>query len=328
MMRTRITVLASLLAGMSASLVTHAQPAAWPTRPVTIVVPYAAGGPTDIVARALGASMTKPLGQSIVIENKVGAGGTIAATHVARSNADGYTLLLHHNGMATSVALYRKLDYNPLTDFDYVGQVADVPMTLLGRRDLPADNLPALARWIQANKEKVNLANAGIGAASHLCGMMVQQALGIELTTVPFQGTAPAMNALLGGQVDLLCDQTTNTISQIRANKVRLYGVTTPNRIAALPDTPTLNEAGFKGFDVKVWHGLYAPKGTPKIALDRLNTALRAALGDPAMAARMTDLGSEVVPEAKQTPAGLQDWLRLEIAKWTPVIQKAGVYAD
>jgi tripartite-type tricarboxylate transporter receptor subunit TctC len=326
--RHRLASLALVLGSLAAPLSCLAQASAWPTRPVTVVVPFAAGGPTDIVARALGASMTGPLGQSITVENKVGAGGTIAANYVAHAHADGYTLLLHHNGMATAVALYRKLGYNALTDFEYIGQVADVPMTLLGRKDLPAANLAELTRWVQANRTKVNLANAGVGAASHLCGMLVQQALGTELTTIPFQGTAPAMNALLGGQVDLLCDQTTNTMSQIRGGKVKLYGVTTAERIAALPDTPTLDEAGFKGFEVKVWHGLYAPKGTPKAVLDRLNTALRAALKDPAFAARMADLGSQVTAESKQSPAGLQDWLKAEIAKWTPVIQKAGVYAD
>ena len=316
-----------VLAGVLACTA-HGQGSTWPNRPVTLIVPFAAGGPTDLVARALGAVMTKPLGQSVVIENKLGAGGTVASNFVAKSNPDGYTLLLHHNGMATAVALYRKLDYNPLTDFEYIGQVADVPMTLLGRKDLPVNTLSELTTWVRDNHDKVNLANAGLGAVSHLCGMLVQQALGTELTTIPFQGTAPAMNALLGGQVDILCDQTTQTIPQIRSNKVKFFGVTTAERITAMPEAPTLAEQGFKGFDVKVWHGLYAPLGTPKIALDKLNAALRAALRDPTMVARMTDLGAQIVPEAKQTPAALHDWLKLEIEKWTPVIRKAGVYAD
>jgi tripartite-type tricarboxylate transporter receptor subunit TctC len=264
----------------------------------------------------------------VIVENKLGAGGTIAASSVAKANPDGYTVFIHHNGMATATALYRKLPYNPLTDFEYVGQVADVPMTLLARKDFPAENLRDLIAYVKANREKINLANAGLGAVSQLCGMLFMQAIGTELTTVPFQGTGPAMTALLGGQVDMLCDQTTQTIPQIKAQKVKFYGVTTKQRIAALPDAPTLDEQGLKDFEVVVWHGVYAPKGTPKEALDKLNAALRAALKDPGVAAKFAELGAQVVPDAKQTPAGLRDWLKLEIEKWGPVIRKAGTYAD
>ncbi len=301
---------------------------AFPTRPVTMVVPFAAGGPTDTVARTLGASMSKTLGQTVVIENKLGAGGTIAANYVAKASPDGYTILIHHNGMATAPALYRKLPFNPLADFEYIGQVADVPMTMLARKDLPPDNLRDFIAYVRANKEKINLANAGLGAVSHLCGMLFQQALGVELTTVPFSGTGPAMIALLGGQVDVLCDQTTQTIPHIKAHKVKFYGVTAKQRIAALPDAPTLAEQGLADFEVIVWHGIYAPKGTPKEALDKLNEALRNALRDPEVASKFTELGAQVVSEAKQTPAGLRDWLRSEIDKWGPVIRKAGTYAD
>ena len=301
---------------------------AYPSRTVTMVVPFAAGGPTDVVARTLGASMSRALGQTVVIENKLGAGGTIAANFVAKAAPDGYTIFIHHNGMATATGLYRKLPYNPLTDFEYIGQVADVPMTLLAKKDLPPDNLRDLITYVRANKEKINLANAGLGAVSHLCGMLFMQAVGVELTTIPFSGTAPAMTALLGGQVDMLCDQTTQTIPQIKAQKVKFYGVTTKQRITALPDAPTLDEQGLKDFEVIVWHGVYAPKGTPKEALDRLNAALRASLKDPDVASKFAELGAQVVPEAKQSPAGLRDWLRSEIDKWQPVIRKAGVYAD
>jgi len=301
---------------------------AYPSRPITMIVPFAAGGPTDVVARTLGASMSRNLGQTVVIENKLGAGGTIAANYVAKAAPDGYTIFIHHNGMATATGLYRKLAYNPLTDFEYIGQVADVPMTLLARKDLPPDSLRDLIAYVRANKEKINLANAGLGAVSHLCGMLFMQAVGVELTTIPFSGTAPAMTALLGGQVDMLCDQTTQTIPQIKAQKVKFYGVTTKQRIAALPDAPTLDEQGLKDFEVIVWHGVYAPKGTPKEALDRLNAALRAALRDPDVASKFAELGAQVVPESKQSPAGLRDWLRAEIDKWQPVIRKAGVYAD
>ena len=300
----------------------------YPSRTVTLVVPFAAGGPTDVVARTLGAAMTRTMGQTVVIENKLGAGGTIAANYVAKAQPDGYTIFIHHNGMATATGLYRKLPFNPLADFEYIGQVADVPMTLLAKKDLPPDNLRELIAYVRLNKEKIYLANAGLGAVSHLCGMLFQQAVGVELTTIPFSGTAPAMTALLGGQVDMLCDQTTQTIPQIRAQKVKLYGVTTLQRIQALPDAPTLDEQGLKDFEVVVWHGVYAPKGTPREALDKLNAALRASLKDPDVAAKFAELGAQIVPESKQTPAGLRDWLKSEIDKWQPVIRKAGVYAD
>jgi tripartite-type tricarboxylate transporter receptor subunit TctC len=300
----------------------------YPTRAVTLVVPFAAGGPTDVVARTLGAVMTKNWGQTVVVENRVGAGGTIAAASVARAVPDGYTFLIHHNGMATAPALYRKLPFNPLTDFEYVSQVVDVPMTLMGRKDLPAKNLSELTDYIKANASKINVAHAGLGAVSQLCSMVFRQAVGVDLTTVPYQGTAPAMNALLAGQVDLLCDQTTQTIPHIKANSLRFYGVTTRERIKSLPDAPTLAEQGLKGFEVVVWHGVYAPKGTPKDIVDKFGAALRTALKDPVVAQRFADLGAEFVPDAKLSPEGLRTWLKQEIDRWGPVIKSAGVYAD
>ncbi len=300
----------------------------YPGRAITLVVPFAAGGPTDVVARAISVPMAKALGQSVVVENRTGAGGTLAAGLVARAAPDGYTLLIHHNGMATAPALYRKLPYNPLTDFEYISQVVDVPMTLVARKDLPAKTLPELLVYLRAQGDKVNLAHAGLGAVSHLCGMVFRQAVGVDLTTVPYQGTGPAMAALLGGQVDLLCDQTTQTVPQIKAGTVRFYGVTTAQRIKALPDAPTLAEQGLKGFEVMVWHGIYAPKGTPKYAIDKVNAAVRAALKDPVVMARLADLGAEIVPDAKLTPDGLRTWLKQETERWAPVIKSAGVYAD
>ena len=300
----------------------------YPSKPVSLVVPFAAGGPTDIVARTLAATMAKSLGQSVVVENKVGAGGTLAAAYVAKAAPDGYTFLIHHNGMSTAPALYRKMAFNPMTDFEYVSQVVDVPMTLLGRKDLAAKNVQELSAYVKANAQKINLANAGLGAVSHLCGMLFQQAMGVDLTTVPFSGTAPALNALLGGQVDLLCDQTTQTTQHIKAGTVKLYGVTTKQRIRALPEVPTLSESGMKDFEVIVWHGVYAPKGTPAAVIEKVGAALRASLKDPAFAARMADLGAEIVPESKQSPEGLRSWLQSEINKWGPVIRSAGVYAD
>lgn len=301
---------------------------AWPAKTIALVVPFAAGGPTDVVARTLAASMSRTLGQTVVVENKLGAGGTVAAAHVAKAAPDGYTFFIHHNGMATSTALYRKLSYNPLTDFEFVSQAVDVPMTLLARKDFPANNLQELITYVKANKEKINLANAGLGAVSQLCGMLFERALDVKLTAVPFQGTAPAMNALLGGQVDILCDQTTQTIPQIKAGNVKLYGVTTRSRIKTLPDAPTLHEQGLKDFEVVVWHGIYAPKGTPKLIVERMNAALRAALKDPDVARRMADLGAEIAPDSKLSPEGLQTWLKAEIDKWGPIIRAAGTFAD
>ena len=300
----------------------------WPAKPISLIVPFAAGGPTDVVARTLAASMSKTLGQTVLVENKLGAGGTVAAALVARSAPDGYTFFIHHNGMATSTALYRKLSYNPLTDFEFVSQAVDVPMTLLARKDFPANNLQELISYVKANKEKINLANAGLGAVSQLCGMLFERALDVKVTSVPFQGTAPAMNALLGGQVDILCDQTTQTIPQIKAGSVKFYGVTTKNRIKALPDAPTLSEQGLKDFEVVVWHGIYAPKGTPTAITERMNAAVRTALKDPDVVRRMAELGAEIAPDSKLSPEGLQTWLKAEIDKWGPIIRSTGTFAD
>ncbi|NCZ83846.1 MAG: tripartite tricarboxylate transporter substrate binding protein BugD [Betaproteobacteria bacterium] len=304
------------------------QAQAYPSKPITLIVGFAAGGPTDIVARSLAQSMSKTLGQAVAVENKPGAGATIAGNMVAKAKSDGYTLLIHHNGMATAPALYRKLPFNPLTDYEYIGQAVDVPMTLIARNDLPANNLNELVSWVKANKEKVNLANAGLGAVSHLCGTLFQQTLATDLTTVPFPGTAPALTALLGGHVDVLCDQTTQTIPHINAGKVKLFGVTTKSRIGALPNTPSLHEQGLKDFEVVVWHGVYAPKGTPKPVIDSLTAALQAALKDPEVMKRMKDLGAEITPVSKQTPEGLRTHLSAEIEKWGKVIRAAGQYAD
>ncbi len=300
----------------------------YPSKPITLVVPFAAGGPTDVVARLLGATMTKTLGQPVVIENKAGAGGTIASAYTARANPDGYTFLIHHNGMGTAPALYRKLSFNPLTDFEYVSQVIDVPMTLVARKDFPPKDFKELVAHIKANGDKINVAHAGLGAVSHLCSVLFRQAIGADMTTIPFSGTGPAMNALLGGQVDLLCDQTTSTIPQIKANNVKLYGVTTSTRLKTMPEVPTLAEQGLTGFQMVVWHGVYAPKSTPKAAVDTFGNALRVALKEPNVVAKLAELGSVIVPEDKHTPAGLQTWLQQETQRYGPVIKAAGQFAD
>jgi tripartite-type tricarboxylate transporter receptor subunit TctC len=302
--------------------------AAFPSKPVTIVVPFTAGGPTDLVGRGVAQGMSKALGQPVVVENTAGAGGTIAANRVKSAPADGYTLLVHHIGMSTAPALYRKLAFNPTTDFEPVAMVVDTPMTLIARPDFPAKDVGELIAYVKANKAKLNLANAGIGSASHLCGLLFQNALQTDVTTVPFKGTADALNALIGKQVDLLCDQSTNTTQHINAGTVKAYGVTSKTRLPTLPNLPTLDEAGLKGFQVGVWNGVYAPKGTPKPVVDKLAAAVQQALKDPDFRKRMADLGSTVFAQEQSTPAALAAQLRSEIARWTPVIQAAGIYAD
>jgi tripartite-type tricarboxylate transporter receptor subunit TctC len=293
-----------------------------------MLVPYAAGGPTDTVARVMGVAMAKPLGQTVVVENKPSAGGILAPEQVKNAKPDGYTILIHHIGMATIPALYRQLRFNPLTDFEYIGLVNDVPMTIVARQNFPAKDFKEFLAYIKANKEKVTYANAGIGAASHLCGMLFMSAIQTDFLTVPYKGTGPAMNDLLGGTVDFMCDQTTSTTNQIKAGKVKVYGVTSKQRVKSLPDIPTLDEQGLKGFEVGIWHGLYAPKGTPKAAIDRLVAALQESLKDPVVNQRFADLGASAYPVDKATPAALEAHLKAEIAKWGPIIKQAGVYAD
>ena len=300
----------------------------YPARPVVMMVPFAAGGPTDTVARSLAQGMGKALKQTIVVENAVGAGGTIAPSKLKGSAADGYTIMLAHIGMSTAPALYRQLSFKPLEDFELIGQVVDVPMTLIGKKDLPPNDLRELLAYIKANKDKISFANAGVGSASHLCGLLFMSQIQTELTTIPYKGTAPAINDLLGGQVDILCDQTTNTTQYIKAGRVKAYGTTASARLDSLRELPTLSEAGVPGFEVVVWHGVYAPKGTPKPVVDKLIVALQSAIKEPVFVQRMSDLGSQVVPAEKATPASLRDRLKTEIDKWTPIIRKAGVYAD
>jgi tripartite-type tricarboxylate transporter receptor subunit TctC len=300
----------------------------YPAKPVVIIVPAAAGGPTDTLTRVLAGSMGEALKQQMIVENAGGAGGTIGVTKAAKSRADGYTLLLYHIGMATAPTLYRKLQYDTLNDFDYIGQVADVPMMLIAKKATPAANFAEFLAYAKANKDKVTYANAGVGSASYLCGLLFMSAVQADFTMVPYKGTGPAMNDLVGGQVDFMCDQTTNTVPQIKSGNVKAYGVTTASRIASFPNLPTLDQQGLKGFDLVVWNGLFAPKGIPKPALDKLVAALQAAVQAPAFRARLADLGAEPVPLAKATPASLGALLKSEVDKWAPIIRKSGVYAD
>jgi tripartite-type tricarboxylate transporter receptor subunit TctC len=316
---------------LSAALLATSAFAQYPEKTITIVVPFAAGGPTDKVARDFAEAVRKPLGgQAVVIDNVAGAGGTLGAAKVARATPDGYTLLITHTGMATSPALYRNLQFKPLEDFEYLGLINEVPMTLVGRPTLPANNYTELAAWVQANKGKINLANAGLGSASHLCGMLLQSTLKADMTPVPYKGTAPAMNDLLGGQVDIMCDQTTNTSGQIEGGKIKAFAVTTSKRLTtpALAKLPTLDESGLKGFNVTIWHALYAPKGTPKAALDKINAALKVALKDATFIKNEEALGAVVAVDARVNPVDHKKFVEAEINKWSPIIKANGQYAD
>jgi len=300
----------------------------YPTGPVTIVVPFSAGGPTDTVTRLVAEPMSASLGQQIVVQNVGGAGGTLGATQVAKAPPDGYTLLLHHIGMSTAPSLYPDLAFDPVKDFAPIGLVASVPMTIIARKDFPPNTLQELIAYVKENADTVTYANAGIGAASHLCGMLFMAAIDTELVTVPYQGTGPAMTDLIGGQVDFMCDQTTNTTGQILGGEVKAYAVTSPERLANLPDVPTTAEAGLPDFALGVWHGLYAPAGTPQAALDKLETALQAAVADPTVAERFAELGTAPATAEEATPAALGKLLTEQIALWKPLIEAAGAKAQ
>ena len=318
-------------AGLAAGAVLTASAAVaqtYPDRQITMVVPFAAGGPTDTVGRLIAERMSADLGQQIIVENVGGAGGTLGAGQVANAEPDGYTILLHHIGMATSAALYRNLPYAPTEAFEYAGLVTEVPMTVVARKDFEPTDFASLIAYVKENADTITMANAGIGAASHLCGMLFMQAVEAPIVTVPYKGTGPAMTELLGGQIDLMCDQTTNTSEQIKSGTIKGYAVTSPERLAIVPVLATVSEGGFPGMEVAVWHGLYAPKGTPPEVMDRLSAALQAALADPALAAKLAELGTAPSPAADATPAALKAKLETEAARWKPVIDSAGVYAD
>jgi tripartite-type tricarboxylate transporter receptor subunit TctC len=322
------------LAALTAAVSTGAFAQAFPSKPITFVVPFAAGGPTDLVARRLAEAMRKPLGgANIVVENAAGAGGTIAGTKVARAPADGYTLLVWHIGMAATTSLYRKQTFKPLEDFEFLGIINDVPMTLLGTNKLNANTYRDFESYIRANGGKLNLAHAGLGSASHICGLMWQSAVKLDksMTTIAYRGTGPAMNDLIGGQVDVMCDQTTNTTGQIEAGRVKAFAVTTAKPLSnhkLLKDYPSLQEMGLKGFNLTIWHGLYAPKGTPADVTKKLNDALQVALKDPEFIKSQEDLGAIVATDNRITPAGHKAFVAAEITKLKTAIDAAGQFAD
>jgi tripartite-type tricarboxylate transporter receptor subunit TctC len=321
----RRALLALAVLGLAAAPAA-AQP--FPNRTITIIVPFAAGGPTDTVARLAAEAMGRDLGQTVVVENVGGAGGTIGSQRVATARPDGHTLLLHHIGMATAPSLYRRLAYDPIGGFEPIGLITEVPMTLVAKKDFPANTLAEAIAVIRQRRDALNYANAGIGAASHLCGLLLMKAVDTAMTTVPFRGTGPAMQELLSGRIDLMCDQTTNTTEQINSGAIKAFAVTTRERVASLPNLPTSAEAGLPAFEVSVWHGLYAPKGTPEEITQRLSQALQAALRDPRLVARFAELGTTPVTQDRATPEAHRAFWLADIAKWRPIIQAAGQYAD
>ncbi len=300
----------------------------FPTKPITMIVPFSAGGPTDTIARLVAQGMSNDLKQQVIVENVGGAGGTVGAGRVARSAPDGYTIFLHHIGHSTAPALYRKLAYDSIKDFEPVGLVTDAPMTFVARKDFPPKDFKELVDYVKNNKDKVTMANAGVGSASHLCGMLFMSAIETDLTTVPFKGTGPAMNDLLGGQVDFMCDQLTSTMSQIKGGKIKVYAATTAKRVPSIPGVPIAAEAGLPSFRIGVWHALYTPKGTTPAVIGRINKALNSALRDPKVKQRFAELGTEPVADDLATPEAHRTHLKAEIEKWGPIIKKAGVYAD
>ena len=315
----------AVLAGLALGGTAFAQD--YPNKPITVVVPFAAGGPTDTVARLVAEVMSEDLGQQVVVQNVGGAGGTLGAGQVATAANDGYTLLLHHIGMSTAPTLYRSLPYDPTADFATIGLITSVPMTLVARKEFEPTTLQELIAYVKANGENVTYAHAGIGSASQLCGMLFMEAVDTPMTTVPYQGSGPAMTDIIGGQIDMICDQTTNTTSQIQAGEVKAYGVTSPERLGNLPDLPTTAEGGLE-LEIGVWHGLYAPAGTDPAIIARLETSLQAALADETVVSRFAELGTVPVTAEEATPAALTETLTSQIELWRGVIEAAGVYAD
>ena len=297
----------------------------FPTKPITLVVPAAAGGPTDTVARLVAESMSRTLGQTVVVENLGGAGGTIAMARVAKASPDGYTIAVWHIAQATAPALYPGLKYDVVNDFDHIGRITDVPMTLVSKTALSPKNTKELLDWIRTQKEKATYGHAGVGSASHLCALILMNELGVQMSGVGYRGTGPAMNDLIGGQFDVMCDQTTNTTNQIKEGKIKGYAVTTKVRVSSLPDLPTVDSEAIPGFEVTAWHAMWAPKGMPKDVSDKLAAALQVALKDAKVIERFGSLGTAPVEPALATPDALKSHLTAEVKRWDTVIKSAGV---
>jgi tripartite-type tricarboxylate transporter receptor subunit TctC len=299
----------------------------YPSRPITIVVPAAAGGPTDTISRVTAQAMSKVLGQQVLIENVGGAGGTLGTGRVVRAAPDGYTLLIYHVGLATAATLYRQLPYDTRQAFAPVGLITDAPMTIIARNDFQPNTLGELVSYLKG-REKTTIGNAGVGSAAHLCGMLFMSETKLQLTTVPYRGTAPVMNDLIGKQIDMACDQATNTTGPILGKQIKAYAVTTKSRLKTLADIPTADEAGLKGFELNIWHGIFAPKGTPPAVVQKLSAALKSALKEPDVIKRFNDISTTPVPENRATPDAAQNTLVSEINRWSPIIKAAGQFAD
>lgn len=316
---------AALAAAAFAMLAGPAAAQTYPTRPITLIVPFAAGGPSDAIARLLGQSMGATLGQSVVIENVAGAGGTAGAARLAKAESDGHTLLIHHVALAAGASLYKSLPYDTLRDLEPVGLVNQGPMVLTTKKAFPADAAPDLFARLKADGTKITSAHAGIGSNSHLCNLLLQQAFGVKFTEVAYRGTGPAMNDLVSGQVDLLCDQSTNAVPQIQGGTIKAFAVTSRARLDVLPTLPTMHEAGLPNFEFTIWHGLYAPRGTPRPVIDSLNKALQTALADGTIRARFAEVGTQLFPAGERSPEAHRAQLEREVGTWRDVVAKAGV---
>jgi tripartite-type tricarboxylate transporter receptor subunit TctC len=318
----RRTLLAAALSALAAAPVAAQT---YPDRTVTLIVPFAAGGPSDVLGRLLAQSMSQTLGQTVVIENVGGAGGTTGAARAARAAPDGYTLLVHHLALAAGATLYRNLAYDTLKDFAPIGLVNQGPFVIVSKLGIEAKTIAEFLDHVKKSGRNISFGTAGVGSGSHLCNMMLQSALGTKFNEIPYRGTGPAMNDLVAGQLDALCDQTTNSIPQIQGNRIRSYAVTATERVQQLPNLPTLHEAGLANFEVTVWHALYAPRGTPDAVIQRLNAALEVALKDQTVLARFADLGTTPYPAGRRGPAEARAQLEREVEKWRRVITEAGI---
>ena len=316
---------AGALAAVTVAAPCAATAQGYPTKPITLIVPAAAGGPTDTVARLVAESMTRTLGQTVVVENVGGAGGTLGMTRVARAAPDGYTIAVWHIAHATAPALYDGLRYDVVNDFDHLGRITDVPMTMVSKKALAPKTIAELIAWMRAEKDKVTYGHAGIGSASHLCMLVFMKELGVQFVGTGYRGTGPAMNDLISGQFDVMCDQTTNTTNQIQVGTIKGFAVTTKSKVSSVPDLPTLDSEAMKGFEVSAWHAMWAPKGLPKEATDKLVAALNAALKDQKVVERFAGLGTEPVAPDLAKPEALKQHLSAEVPRWAAVIKAAGV---
>jgi putative tricarboxylic transport membrane protein len=321
------SILSRVIAGVAIAFA--ALPAAaqtdFPRRPITLIVPFAAGGPTDVVSRIVGEHVSRTLGQSIIIENVVGAGGTTASARAAHSAPDGYTIEMGHMGThAASVALYPNLAYKPDVDFAPIGLVAGTPILIVAKKDFPPTDLKEFVTYVKANADKLNMAHAGVGSVSFTTCLLLNSILGIKPTSIPFNGTGPALTALISGQVDYMCDQIVNLVQQVESGQIKAYAIGTPERSPALPNVPTTKEAGLPDFQAQAWNALFAPKGTPQPVLDKLSDALDKALDDEQTRKRLLELGSVLPDKAGRSQQALAALVKSEIERWTPIIKAAG----